>query len=365
MLCSINNFMHITKIMSNLVNQLEILRNSVLINEIKYYNVFVNVYSIKCAIFVTNKDKVYGIDIQSDLMTSSYESVNNDKMENENQRKSEPIEIKELSDKNIKEFYCGFNFILAMNENKNKLYSWGNNEHGQLGRITENNYDNNPTEIIFQTNSRTKIKQVCVCDCTVMVVLDNGKVIVWGYNEFGWKTENYIFSVIITEDFDQKCIRKPTELNCLSEIIFIQLNLSGCFAIDMNYNVFSWGENEHGELGHKKLFPFIPIPKISESLSKLKIFMMKKVYNVTYLLSSKGKLYICGKDCESNESIDNELNLIQIKSKEYFTRLEKIHLNIVALSYTQIVYEINGNVLTKTEYNSFERIFCNEMWINI
>ena len=79
---------------------------------------------------------------------------------------------------------------------------------------------------------------------------------------------------------------------------------------------------------------------------------------MTYFLSSDGKLYICGKDCESNESISDEINLIQIKRNDYFTQLESISANqIIALSDEQIVYELKGKELLETKYKSIEE-YC-------
>ena len=163
--------------MSNFLSELKIFGNTELKNDIKYYHVW-DYYS-KRALFVTNNDKVYGIDIPQCLMTPSYECVVVEYKNNRNSGKEKPIEIKELSDKKIKEFHIGFDIVLALSE-ENKLYSWGSNDCGQLGRNTENDEDLNPTEIIYSKDSTLKLKQICVHKWSVMVLLDNGKVIVWG-----------------------------------------------------------------------------------------------------------------------------------------------------------------------------------------
>ena len=318
--------------MSDLLSELKIFENCDFKNDIKYYHVwyyehknwFINTCDEhKSSLFVTNDDKLYGINIIRSYMTSSYRSVIE---ENTNKDLSElkPIEIKELSDKKIKEFHIGLNFFLALSE-ENKLYSWGWNNCGQLGRDTEYGSGVNPMEIDYFDDSISKIIQICVYDRSVMVLLDNGKVVVWGDNEVGYKSGKSKFGRSITEIFGDKWIeiRKPRELNSLKEIEFIHMNLDRFFAIDKNYNVFSWGDNGYGELGHKGS-SFISKPKISEILSKLKIITIKIYKDMTYYLSSDGKLYICGKDCESNESVSDLINLIQIKSNDYFTQLEII-----------------------------------------
>ena len=326
--------------MSNFLSELKIFGKTELKNDIKYYHVWYGKDRNKCALFVRNDDKVYGINIYSDFMTPSYKCVYNEYKNNGIPEKEKQIEIKELSHKKIKEFHFGLNFILALGE-ENKLYSWGSNDCGQLGRHTENDEDLNPTEVIYSKDSTLKLKQICAHMWTVMVLLDNGKVIVWG-NNFNEGTSLFgdnIYSL----GGDWTEIRKPLELDSLSDIEFFHFNIDGCLAIDKKYKVFSWGYNKYGQLGHKKS-SFISHPKKSGILSKLKIIQIKSKYpyyfsDLTYFLSTDGKLYICGKDCESVETVNSSLDLT---NNGYFTQLEEIENKIVVLSDKQIVYKVNG-----------------------
>ena len=327
--------------MSELLSEFELFGNCDFKNDIKYYHVWNYGYGKqhKSALFVTNDDKVYVIDIDERIMTSSYRSVIEKHRYNGDLIKFKPIEIKELSDKKIKEFHICYDFVLALSE-ENKLYSWGWNKYGQLGRESEGDIDKrNPKEIIYFTNSISNIKQICVHWRTVMVLLDNGKVVVWGENEIKWPTEYSRFS---NNGF---IIIEPFELYSLKEIEFIHMTYLGCFAIDRNYNVFTWGDNEYGELGHESTLSFISEPKFSGILSKLKIITIKGDWNVTYLLSSDGKLYICGWGCESIETVNNSLNLIQLK---------EINNRIVVLSDEEKVYEMGKKEMEETIYKSFE-----------
>ena len=347
-------------LLRQLLRQLKVFENHILINDIKYYHVWEDYFDDKCSLFVTNNDKVYGI-ILSMFMTSSLfasENYINDSKE------LHPFEIKELSDKKIKEFHLGRDFILALSEDT-KLYSLGYNDSGQFGRPKVNK-DIYECEIIHFKNSHSKIKQICVYERTIMVLQDNGKVVVWGNNELLWSKKSRFSTNIF---YNLKEIRNPIELNSLNEIIYIHMTSNASFAIDKYDNVLSWGENEYNELGHKNL-EFISKPKISKILTELKIITIKSSTYQTYLLSSDGKLYICGMYCKSYDSFGNEFNLIQIESNEYFIELEKpktkndgkIYLGthvmdfdtIVALSDKQIVYELNGKVLIETQYKSIE-----------
>ena len=335
--------------MSNFLSELKIFGNTELKNDIKYYHVWDYLFD-KCALFVTNDDKVYGINIPPFVMTPSYKCVYNEYKNNGNSEKEKPIEIKELSHKKIKEFHIGWSFVLASNE-ENKLYSWGNNYCGQLGRHTDNEEDLNPTEVIYLTDSILKIKQICVHLWTLMVLLDNGKVIVWGFNGNGGKSRfgDNIYSLL---GGDWEIIRKPLELDSLSDIEFIHLNSLGCFAIDKNYTVFSWGHNKYGQLGHKQS-SFISQPKESGILSKLKIISIKTddYFNyLTYFLSSEGKLYILGKNWENIKTV----SIFGLFNYGYLTQLELINNDIVVLSNKQKVYEVKGDKIIKTKYKSIE-----------
>ena len=172
----------------------------------------------------------------------------------------------------------------------------GENDYGQLGRQTENNYDHGPKEINYFTNSKSKIKQICSCNRTIMVLLDNGKVSLWGNNEIGL-TGKLRLRKKITKILNRKIITKPKELKSLNEIEFIHINRESCFAIDKNYNVFSWGENKYSEQIFSKFSnrKFHPEPVFSDILSKLRIIAINSDSYGIYLLSSDGKLYICGK----------------------------------------------------------------------
>ena len=344
-------------LLRQLLRQLKVFENHILINDIKYYHVWDN-YISKRSLFVTNNDKVYGIILSMFITSSQFAS---EKYINDS-KELHPIEIKELSDKKIKEFHLGDDFILALSED-NKLYSLGYNDYGQFGKSIEGSKEIYDCEIIHFKNSHSKIKQICVFKRTIMVLQDNGKVVWWGNNKLFLSYKSRFPTNIF---YNLKEIRNPIELNSLNEILYIHMTGKASFAIDKNNNVFSWGENDYDHLGHKN-FEFLSKPKISKILSNLKIITIKSYEDVTYLLSSDGTLYNCGKGCESCDSIGNEFNFIQIESNEYFIELEKLKPKydrelfcfngfntIVALSDKNIVYELNGKVLIETQYKSIE-----------
>ena len=351
--------------MSQPLFNLEKFENTLLKYKIKYYHVGKYYQgSNDCfkifVLFVTSDDIVYGINIPVELMTPSYICVLGQYKFNYDFEKLPPIEIEEFKGRRIREFHFGKEFFLAESED-NKLYSWGNNNRGQLGRQSDKDSDCEPKEILYFTNSESKIKQICVNFWTIMVVLENGKVVVWGDNfmdnrfKSGARFDGYMINLLYDGDLEE--LKYPTEIKLLNEIVFVDMNHDGCYAIDKNYNVFSWGLNQYGQLGHKSP-SFISYPENSKILSNLKIRRIKSHYDTSYLLTSDGKLYLCGKDCENNDPNNDGINLIQIKSDEYFIELESIHTEeywkFFVLSDKPDVYEVNGKELIETAYKSIE-----------
>ena len=341
--------------MSQLLSDLKIFGQFQCKNEIKYYHVYdIDFFGNKRALFVTNDKKVYGINIDLELMTPSYISIY-DKIRNKrNMDKEKPIELKELEDKKIKEFYIEKNFVLALSE-ENKLYSWGRNYDGQLGRDTKYEFDANPREIIYFTKSRSKIKQICIRYSSIMVLLDNKKLVIWGDNEIRLNGR-LRYKINLGDHFsdDWTKITEPVELDLLMEIEFIDLNNDGCFLIDKAYDVFFWGHDKYGQLGKEKLYS--SQPEKSEMFSKLEIISVKtydyELYYgnnyVTYLLSSDGKLFVWGKDKKT------EKKTLELIYGRKLLKLEKIDFRMVVLSDEQIVYEVKENELIRTNYKSLE-----------
>ena len=164
-------------------------------NDIKYYHVIATEETsgqIKRSLFfVTNDDKVYAMGDNSNGIlglgnTSTVES---------------PEEVIELSGKRIKGFFFGKNFGLGLSSDGN-LYSWGRDKFTNFNST----YFSKPTPIKLFGEIDIKIKQVCCCDTYVLVLLDNGIVLVWGH----------IYEGTINGQDKHRSIRTPEELTSVN-----------------------------------------------------------------------------------------------------------------------------------------------------
>src|ERR1700721_1489607 len=88
---------------------------------VKAFHVFDDYKGLN-VLFITSDDKVYGLGQNNfGCCGLGHNSVVN-----------EPQVIPELCHKNIKQFFIGYDFVLALN-NDGKVFSWGCNDDGQLG----------------------------------------------------------------------------------------------------------------------------------------------------------------------------------------------------------------------------------------
>ena len=320
--------------MSTLINKLKIFNDGSLKNrqdvkdKIKFYHVFKD-KKIN-ALFVTDDDQVYGIGNNyygqlglGDIIDHSYHEV-----------------IKELEGKQIREFFVGCNFVLGLTSDR-KLYSWGCNSSGRVGRNDPSDHTK-PGLIILPSN----VKQVSVSELNSMVLLDNGKVFVWGNNEFQYLGNGY------------QNIRMPVELMSLSGLqVKCIYNFRDClFAITTDNKVYSWGYNSDNRLGYQVDDKRVKKPKLLEDLPEGKIIDIKSNLLTTYFLYENGKLCFCGEYYVRREKFYQQIPIV-VNSEKNFTNLGVINKKVFALSGEQMVYELKGNQLITTNYKSMEE-YC-------
>ena len=140
--------------------------------DIKLIHVFDN---NKNVLFVTTDDRVFGFGYnESGVLGLGH-----------NERVEQPIEVTELTDKRIKEFFTdGQDFVVAISED-NRVFTWGHNNCGQLGTncVTDESVHHKPSAIGLSLSE--DIVQVCCRRQHTLVLISSGQVYGWGRNEFG------------------------------------------------------------------------------------------------------------------------------------------------------------------------------------
>ena len=251
--------------MSDLLNEFKIFSkiSDDLKKSIKYFHVFNGGLSV---LFVTIDDRVYGFGWNSKGMLG-FANENKDKNKGE-------FEIIELRNQGIIQFHIGVDFVIALSIN-NKLFSWGRNDRGQLGRGYASEEISRPSSIEMFDN--VIIKQIDSYWTTIAILTDDRKVYVWGNNENKQCDDN--------ERYVSKPIEKIFPNGVIIESIFLSHKKS--FAISNNGNVYIWGIYHYRK---KFLFHEPSKPRLINSIKNVKSigFIQFK----TFFLLNDHKIYI-------------------------------------------------------------------------
>eukprot|EP01117_Protostelium_nocturnum_P010736 TRINITY_DN3867_c0_g1_i1.p1 TRINITY_DN3867_c0_g1~~TRINITY_DN3867_c0_g1_i1.p1 ORF type:complete len:448 (+),score=155.54 TRINITY_DN3867_c0_g1_i1:66-1409(+) len=137
----------------------------------------------------------------------------------------------------FKAIECGGDHLFLQSEDK--VYSWGWSEKGQLGFIAKDRVILEPIEIAELSNQ--KIKSIVGGKYAhTLALLDDGKVLGWGWNEQGQLGIG-----------DNKDRFSPQIIPNLDSIVQIDGGFKHSVALNDKGEVFTFGEDVYGQLGRK------------------------------------------------------------------------------------------------------------------
>ena len=163
-----------------------------------------------------------------------------------------------IYEKNVEDIYTGddHSFLVKFENGIRVLKSWGNNVYGQLG-IGAYNRDGNgtvkiyiPTKVIFPGYPNLSVKKVEGGAGTSICITEDNRIFIWGYNDF---------SVLGLQD-ENKIIPNPKELVFFNPFTNPENEVNDVFAChqyfyaknDKNNKIYSWGLGDSFVLGNKK-----------------------------------------------------------------------------------------------------------------
>ena len=230
--------------------------------------------------FITSDDKVFGFGSNCfGCCGLGHNSVVN-----------EPQIIPELCHKNIKQFFIGMFFILAISDD-NKVFGWGRNNFGECGRGTIDSFVVYLLPKLIDFNNELVI-QISCGGAHSMALTSSGHIYSWGWNRFGQ---------IGCGQEKGEIISKPYHLKYFNNLCIKSIYSSLCrsFALTSDGLVYSWGYNEFGVLGHQldsNEIVFEPrLIKVSNVIS-----VCHSTFN-TYFLTNERTLYFCGQYISEND----------------------------------------------------------------
>ena len=188
-----------------------------------------------------------------------------------------------------------------------RLFTWGYGYYGQLG---DNSYSNSanstPIEITdnLKLNRGEKVIDVSLGTSHSGAVTTEGRVFTWGSNsrgQLGYQDINHQSSPIdITSNFSAVKVLE-NNLPILETITTVSLGKSYSMALTSTGRVFTWGNNDYGQLGNEStLSGNLPI----EITARLGLNNSETVVSISLgsshsaILTSEGRVFTWGRNYE-------------------------------------------------------------------
>lgn len=162
---------------------------------------------------------------------------------------------------NIVDFAVGGMHVIALDKDNN-LWSWGNNDHGVLGRKTTggeqlkdmdgnddnddddgdlNEFESTPGKVQFDFPA--EIVQLAAGDNISLVLLSNGEVYAWGTFRNNEGILGFSRSV--------KIQLEPVRIDALENIVQLVAGKDHIVALDSHGLVYTWGNGQQAQLGRR------------------------------------------------------------------------------------------------------------------
>jgi alpha-tubulin suppressor-like RCC1 family protein len=165
-------------------------------------------------------------------------------------------------------------------DSSGKVWSWGSNFQGQLGRQSDAVLNQPPAKI----ETLPKITHLATGKNHTLALSDRGEVWAWGANAAGQLGQGNL-----------KPLTTPARVLINTAILAIAAGDTHSLAIDANGHLYAWGSHNKGQLG-----PIMSSQLIGFSASPLRVklgFKLKQVdagMHYTIALSDQGELYAWG-----------------------------------------------------------------------
>ena len=216
----------------------------------------------------------------------------------------------DLKGKKITDVFLNYGIVVVLDD-EGKIYTWGDNEYGQLGdegtEVRYDEYRDIPMCISDMENDLKgkKIASISYYSDVVIVLDEEGKVYTWGRNNDGQLGDGETEVGYNTYRNVPRCISDISGSDLkgkkITEIVYSYDNI--VIAIDNEGKVYTWGRNESGQLGDGMTeigydnYRNIPkcISDINESdLKGKKITSIPYSSDIVIALDEEGKIYTWG-----------------------------------------------------------------------
>ncbi|DAZ94414.1 TPA: hypothetical protein N0F65_003443 [Lagenidium giganteum] len=208
-----------------------------------------------------------------------------------------PCRVEELRGNNIKQISaCGFH-TACLSEN-GEVYTFG---EGKFGRLGHNSERNQLVARHVEALAGKRVKQIACGGFHTAAVTETGEVYTWGGGEHGQLGHG---------DKVNKTV--PTMIEALMDKLVIQVTCgwSHTVALTDTGEVFTWGNGDHGKLGHNDTTK-VTLPKLVETLQSKRVISVASYNEHTVALvdpvaTVRTSLLTSSYVCDFRNLIDNE-----------------------------------------------------------
>ncbi|KYN32781.1 RCC1 and BTB domain-containing protein 1 [Trachymyrmex septentrionalis] len=197
-----------------------------------------------------------------------------------------PKKVEALCGKDIKTFaYNNGPNVLALTK-EGEVYSWGRNKYGELGNGTHDQIVTPTLVNISNLEGSPGTKRVVdiACGSSHSVALtENGEVYTWGIKVYGQNTN------ILTNDTPTQVISNLAT----KKVVYLTCGATFTMAVTENGEVYSWGNNDVGQLGIGN-YENQTLPNQIDTLRDIVIVKVVCGIDYTLALTNEGDLYVWG-----------------------------------------------------------------------
>jgi alpha-tubulin suppressor-like RCC1 family protein len=166
---------------------------------------------------------------------------------------STPKLIEKLANRKlvITDVICGNDFTFVYDDS-GIPYSWGNNDHYQLARVSQFTTDSTPDKAT-QLVELEKTLKICCGWMHGMVLTDKGEVYIWGNPFFDYNKN----SPDIAEPLMVELPNRAVDIRCGYHHFCAIISEDGL----NNFQLYTWGANEYSQCGYRTEERISYIPK--------------------------------------------------------------------------------------------------------
>ncbi|KAL0491717.1 ultraviolet-B receptor UVR8 [Acrasis kona] len=231
------------------------------------------------------------------------------------------------------------------------VYSFGTGDFGQLGHGDLKDSD---SPKLVSALKDVKIVSIAAggngSDGYSLAISDAGELYTWGSNEFG--KNHYLFNVLqcITgqlglDDCDKRIL--PTKVDALTRVKLVAAGSNHTIALRANGQLFSFGRNDYGQLGHNDVEHKYSAEEI-KTLKNKNIVDIKAGGEYSLALSDDGSLYVWGSSDEGQLGMSDKRQrdvptLFDSLPEEKFLKVAAGWFHVIALTKSGKVYTWGRN----------------------